>query len=197
VTRLRTVWSRLWALLRSRQMDRDIDDEIASHLAEAKDEYIQQGLSPEDAHRAALRSFGGVTQTREVHHQIRSFAWLDDFRQDLRFTIRALRRSPGFAAVAVLTLALGIGMTTAVFSVFNAVVLRPVAFPNPERLVWLSTVSGDGDPGIVAAPDFVDWREQAESFDGMAAFGTGDFTLASAEGATRVGMPTSQRTSGG
>ena len=186
MTRLRTVLSRLWALPRSRQLDRDIDDEIASHLAEAKDEYIQQGLSPEDAHYAALRRFGGVTQTREVHRQVRSFAWLDDFRQDLRFTIRALRRSPGFAAIAVLTLALGIGMTTAVFSVFNAVVLRPVAYPDPERLVWLSTSGAAGEPGIVAAPDFVDWREQAESFDGMVAYGNGDSTLSSVEGATRV-----------
>ncbi len=167
-------------------MDRDLDDEIASHLAEAKDEYIQQGLSPEGAHYAALRSFGGVTQARQVHHQVRSFAWLDDFRQDLRFTIRALRHSPGFASVAILTLALGIGMTTAVFSVFNAVVLRPVAYPDPDRLVWLSTVDADGEPGIVTAPDFVDWREQAESFDSMVAYGSGDFTLASAEGATRV-----------
>ena len=146
MTRLRLFLSRLWALLRSRQMDREIDEEIASHLAEARDEYIQQGLSPEDAHRAALRSFGGVTQTKELHHQVRSFAWLDDFRQDLRFAIRALRRSPGFAAVTILTLALGIGMTTAVFSVFNAVVLRPVAYPQPERLVWLSTVGANGDP---------------------------------------------------
>jgi predicted permease len=186
MTRLRTVVSRLWALLRSRQMDRDIDDEIASHLAEARDEYIQQGLSPEDAHRAALRSFGGVTQTKEVHHQVRSFAWLDDFRQDLRYTIRALRRSPGFTAVAVLTLALGIGMTTAVFSVFNAVVLRPVAYPEPERLVWLSTVSANGDPDVVSAPSFVDWREQAESFDGMVGYDHGDATLASPEGAARV-----------
>jgi putative ABC transport system permease protein len=166
-------------------MDRDMDEEIASHLAEAKDEYIQQGLSPEDAHRAALRSFGGVTQARQVHRQVRSFAWLDDFRQDLRFAIRTLRRSPGFAATAVLTLALGIGMTTAVFSVFNAVVLRPVAYPNPERLVWLST-GADGEPDFVSAPDFVDWREQAESFDGMVAYDKGDFTLASAQGATRV-----------
>jgi putative ABC transport system permease protein len=186
VTRLRTFVSRLWALLRARQMDRDVDDEIASHLAEAKDEYIRQGLSPEDAHLAALRSFGGVTQARQIHRQVRSFAWLDDFRQDLRFTIRALRRSPGFAAVAILTLALGIGMTTAVFSVFNAVVLRPVAYPNPERLVWLATVGSDAEPGFVSAPDFVDWREQAESFDGMAAYGSGDGTLSSVEGATRV-----------
>jgi putative ABC transport system permease protein len=167
-------------------MDRDIDDEIASHLAEARDECIQQGLSPADAHQAALRSFGGVTQAREIHRRVRSFAWLDDFRQDLRFTIRALRRSPGFAAVAVLTLALGIGMTTAVFSVFNAVVLRPVAYPDPERLVWLSTFDADGNAGVVTAPDFVDWREQAESFDGLVGYDNGDATLASAEGATRV-----------
>ena len=96
MTRLWTFLFRLWALLRSRQMDRDIDDEIASHLAEAKEEYIQQGLSPEDAHWAALRSFGGVTQTKEIYRQVRSFMWLDDLGQDLRYALRTLRRKSGF-----------------------------------------------------------------------------------------------------
>ena len=93
MTRLR-ILCRLRALFRSRQMDRDIDDQIASHLAEATEEYIQQGLSPEDACWAAQRSFGGVTQAREVYRQVYAFMWLNDFRQDLRYTVRTLLKRP-------------------------------------------------------------------------------------------------------
>lgn len=93
MTHLRTFLSRLWAFVRHRQMDRDIDDEIAGHLAEATDEYIQRGFSAEDAHWAALRSFGGVTQSKEVYRQVRSFMWLEDLARDVRQALRMLRRS--------------------------------------------------------------------------------------------------------
>ena len=111
MTRLRTFLSRLRALVRSRRMDRDLDDEIASHLAEATDEYLRQGLSPEDARDAAQRGFGGVAQTKEVYREVRSFMWVDDVRRDLRHAFRTLRRAPAFTAAALLTLALGIGET--------------------------------------------------------------------------------------
>src|SRR5687768_10800653 len=99
---------------------------------------------------------------------------IDQLRQDVRYALRTLRRNAGFSAVVILTLALGISMNTAVFSVFNAVVLRPVAYPNPERLLWLSTIHEEGETGIVLGPDFVDWRERATSFDRMAAYGLWD-----------------------
>src|SRR6185503_15160090 len=103
MTRLRIFLFRLSALLRSRQMDRDIDDEIASHLAEATEEYVRQGLSPEEARHAAQRRFGGVTQTTEVYREVRSFTWPEDLRRDLRHALRTFRRAPAFTAVALLT----------------------------------------------------------------------------------------------
>jgi putative ABC transport system permease protein len=166
---VRAFLSRLWAVLRSRQMDRDIDDEIAGHLAEARDEYIQGGLSPEDAHRAALRSFGGVTQSKEVYRQIRSFMWLDDLMRDVRYALRTLRRSPGFAAVAIFTLALGIGATTAMFSVVNGVLLRPLPYPEQDRLIEIvHEAPGIGANALFASPAiYFGYRDYGRVFEAV------------------------------
>ena len=110
---------------------------------------------------------------------------LEQLSQDLGYACRGLRRDPGFAAVVILTLAVAIGMNTAIFSVFNAVVLRPLAYPHGDRLVWLSTVGADGE-AMVLAPEFVEWRDRTTSFDRMVAYGTVDHTLVSRGGATRV-----------
>jgi predicted permease len=150
-------------------MDRDIDDEIASHLAEAKDEYVQRGLSPEDAHWAALRSFGGVTQSKEVHRHIRSFTWLDDLMRDLRYALRTLRRSPGFATVAIFTLALGIGATTAMFSVVNGVLLRPLPYPEQDRLIEIvHEAPGIGASAWFASPAiYFAYRDHGRAFEAV------------------------------
>ena len=102
------------------------------------------------------------------------------------YALRTLRRNPGFAFVVILTLAVAIGLNTATFSVFNAVVLRPLTYPNADRLIWLSTVGTDDESGIVTGPDFADWRGQATSFDRMVAYGSVDYTMATVQGAARV-----------
>ena len=111
---------------------------------------------------------------------------MEQILQDGRYALRTLRRNPGFASVVILTLAVAIGLNAATFSVFNTVVLRPLTYPNADRLIWLSTVGTDDESGIVTGPDFADWRGQATSFDGMVAYGSVDYTMATVKGAARV-----------
>ena len=110
--------------------------------------------------------------------------WIEQIVQDVRYTLRMIRRAPAFAAVVILTLAVAVGMNTAIFSVFNAVILRPLAYPHPDRLVWLSLVGADGE--MMTGAEFADWRDTATSFDLVVAYGHADSTLVSTQGATVV-----------
>ena len=188
MTRLRIFLSRLSALVRSRQMDREIDDEITSHLAEATEEYVRQGLSPEEARWAAQRSFGGVTQTKEVYRDVRSFVWLEDVARDVRHAVRTLRKSPAFAAAAAATLALAIGANTTMFSVLNAVLLRPLPYRAPEQLamLWTENPTQNLREGRSALWDVEQWRTQSQSFADMATFDSVSTTLTGAEGAEQI-----------
>ena len=188
MTGLRIFLFRLWALVRSRQMDREIDDEITSHLAEATEEYVRQGLSPEEARRAALRSFGGVPQTKEVYREVRSFMWLEDLARDVRHALRTLRKSPAFTTAAAATLALAIGTNTAMVSVLNAVLLRPLPYRSPEQLamVWTENPSQNLREGRSALWDVEQWRSQSQSFAEMATFDGVSRTLTGADGAEQI-----------
>jgi putative ABC transport system permease protein len=188
MTRLRIFLFRLWALVRSRQVDREIDDEITSHLAEATEEYVQQGLSAEDARAAAHQSFGGVTQAKEVYRQIRSFMWLEDLARDLRHAMRSLRRSPAFTTAAAATLALAIGANTAMFSVLNAVLLRPLPYRSPKQLamLWTEHPAANLREGRSALWDVEQWRGQTRSFADIATFDSVGATLTGAEGAEQI-----------
>ena len=188
MTRLRILLSRLRALVRSPQIDREIDDEIASHLAEATEDYIQQGLSPEEARRAARRNFGGVTQTKELYRDVRSFAWLEELPRDLRYGLRTLRKSPAFTMAATATLALAIGANTAMFSVVNAVLLRPLPYRSPDQLamLWTEDPSQNLREGRAALWDVEQWRNQSQTFADLATFDTVGTVLTGADGSEQI-----------
>jgi putative ABC transport system permease protein len=150
--------------------DEELSEEIRAHIAMAAREREERGESAGDARAAARREFGNVGLVKETTREMWGWAWLERLWQDVRFGLRMMRRSPGFTAVAVLTLALGIGATTAIFSVVDAVLLRPLPFPAPNQLVELwETESAPGSYPLTGA-DYIDWRAQNQSFEDMAVY---------------------------
>jgi predicted permease len=134
---LRRLALRLLNVFRPGRAEPDLAREVSAHLMLLEDGFRRRGLSAEDARLAARRAFGGVEHTKDLHRDARSFVWLDDARRDLIYAMRALRRNPGFAATAILTLALGIGANTTIFSLINTLILRPLPVRHPEQLVEL------------------------------------------------------------
>jgi putative ABC transport system permease protein len=175
--RIRMLLSRCAALFNRRKLDADLDEELRAHIELAVEENLQRGMSAQEARTAALREFGGVTQTKERYRTQRGISLLAAPVQDIRFGLRQLVKAPGFTIIALLTLSLGVGATTAIFSVVDAVTLKPLPFPTADRLVQLgSIIAATGGGGSASYPDFADMRVRNLVFDGMAAFRTGDYT---------------------
>src|ERR1700735_3709626 len=171
---LRAFGLRLLGIFRTRRPEDDFTAELESHVALHTDDGIRAGLSPQEARRQALIRLGGVEQTRQAHRERRTLPWLDSLLQDTRYGLRTLRRSPGFTITAVLTLALGIGACTAIFSLVNAVLIRSLPYGDPSRLVYLYTPNPRYNlPAEMFGPaygDFYDIKRESHSFQSVTAF---------------------------
>jgi predicted permease len=165
---------------RRKRMLNELDEDIREHIARETQDNIERGMTPEEARYAAMRKFGNATQVKEETREVWIAVWLEQLIEDVRFGMRMLRKNPGFTAVAVLTLALGIGANTALFSVVNAVLIQPLPFENASRLVWSWGRCTLCDQAAVAPSDFIDYRAQNHSFDYYGAIAVGDslFNLA-------------------
>ncbi|HEY5062205.1 MAG TPA: ABC transporter permease, partial [Gemmatimonadaceae bacterium] len=164
--------ARLRALLNPRVADRELADEIRFHIELETEKNRRLGMSSDDARRVAMAHFGGVQRVREEHQDVRRPHWIEDFLGDARFAVRSLRRTPGLAAAAIVTLALGIGANAAIFSAVNAVVLQPLPMPHSDRLMmlWEENPEKNWYKQTAAPANYLDWREQVPAFQDVAAY---------------------------
>jgi hypothetical protein len=162
---VRALVARLRDAFKRQMLDRELDDEIATHLELAAAEMQARGMNHEEARRAALKGFGGLTRTREADRDVRSFPLIESVWADLSAAVRMLQKQPRFAAVAIVTLALGIGATTAVYSVVNSVLLKPLPFRDPDRLVAVYHVTPASQKDIQGAATYFTYRDHGQVFE--------------------------------
>jgi predicted permease len=185
--RLRAWFQRLGGLFNKQRSDRAFAEEMESHLQLHIDDNLRSGMTVEEARRDALIKLGGLAQTKEIYGERRGIPAIETLLQDLQFAVRMLPKNLGFTVVAVLILALGIGANTAMFSVVRAVLLKPLSYSDPDRIVTLASFwKADAVKGQVSAPDFRDWRDQSSAFVSMGYYGTWEMaaTPGTATGAT-------------
>jgi predicted permease len=173
---------RLRALFRRDELDSDLADELSFHIEREAQKYVQSGLPPNEALRRARQRFGGLDQVKEGCQDARGVRLAETMAQDVRYGVRILSKSPGFTAIAVLTLALGLGASTAVFSLVNAILLKPLPYPNPERIVMPWRLAPPGlNLGFAEYPwgrvDFLHIAEQVQTFESIGAFKSDSFNL--------------------
>jgi len=187
---VRKLLAKLHYFFESRRARREFDEETDSHIAMLAERFESRGMTPPAALAAARRQFGNLTSLEETHNEMQTFVWFETLSQDLRYGFRVLIRNKAFAAVAVLTLALGIGANTAIFSVVNAAILRPLPYPEPGRLavLWGNVKRVRIERRGASYPDYRDWRDQSHSFTAMAAFDDHQFAF--------TGIATPERISG-
>jgi predicted permease len=187
-------WRRLFAklknLFRLNHADRELDREVSAHLALLEDEFQRRGMSMEDARLEARRAYGSVAQAKQLHREERSILWLEQTLQDLRYACRSLLKTPGFAAICMLTLALGIGANIAIFAVVNAVLLQPLPFQHPEQLVRVfDDLNGAGAQDVgMSVQELQDLRDRSGAFERISAIWTVSNALSGGDHSERIEM---------
>src|SRR5262245_63331257 len=178
----------LRALLRRSEVEHELDEELQGHLDQQTEQNIRLGMNPEEARVAALKAFGGVEQAKEHSRDARGVRWIEDLWQDMRYGSRMLVKSPGFTLVAVITLGLGIGVNTTIFSAMESLILHPFSLPNQNRLVVI--YERNLDAGItrngVAPGNLLDWRTQSKTFERFVSWKLDSPHLPGADQAERV-----------
>jgi predicted permease len=185
---LRSAASGLRALLRKKKLDRELDEELNGFLELAAEEKMKQGMNRKDALRSVRLELGSLEASKEIVHSASWESIVETSWQDLRFAARMLRKSPGFTAVAVLTLALGIGASTSIFSVVDAVLLRPLPYPNPQQIVRVWEQAPDGHRMNLADPNFDDFLAQNNTFASLAVYGYGLSSVSGGSEPVRVNI---------
>lgn len=183
---LRKASRRLHTLSQRSRFERDLEEEMKFHVDMQTDKHVEEGMAPEEARALARRELGSVDRFKDEVRDVRGVTWMDDLRRDVRFGLRSLRRSPAFTAVALLCLALGIGANAALFSVLNAVLLRPLPYPEPERLVRVYETQEGLGAGAVSMPNYRDWVAQSTRFESLVAWQPGSRNLQEAGDAQRL-----------
>jgi len=174
---LRSFFVRFAAAFAKQRRDRDLSDELESHLGMHTEDNLRRGMSAVEARRQAVLTLGGVEQTKEIYRERRGLPMFETLLQDLRFGARMLRKNPGFTAVAILTLALGIGADTAIFSIVNSILLRPLQYPDSGRLIRVYTYTPVEKGLDTTFAGFLDWRSRNGSFETLAAAWQNDSNL--------------------
>ena len=166
---LRRAAARVLALIRKRRLDQELDGEVLAHLELAERDLVASGATPEEARRIARIRFGGIEQVKEEHRDRRGVRWMDALMRDLRYGFAAVVRNPGFSAAVVGVLALGIGANVAMFSVVDAVLLKPLPFPESHRIVRVWEAPRPGVSNDTSTLDFLDWKRLGTVFEALAA----------------------------
>ena len=184
---VRRALARLFAIAGGRtRLDRELESEVRAHLELAEADALARGLSGEEARREARRKFGGIEQMKEMHRDRRGVPWIETLIRDFRHGLASLRRAPGFSVIVVAVLALGIGGTVAMFSVVDAVLLRPLPFPEAGRIVRIWEAPRPGAVNATAAPQFLAWKRLSSDFEAMSAEQQVSATLNDSDGPVRL-----------